>query len=85
MTGARFTKETFRFLDDLKKNNDREWFAASKKRYEQHIKDPALGIIEGFAPELKKISPHFMATPRSLFGSTATSASPRTRAPTRPT
>jgi uncharacterized protein (TIGR02453 family) len=62
-----FTQDTFRFLKDLKKNNDREWFAANKKRYEEQIKDPALRVIAAFAPELKKISPHFMATPRSLF------------------
>jgi len=62
-----FTPETFRFLKDLKKNNDREWFAAQKRRYEEHLKDPSLRIIAAFAPELKKISPHFMATPRSLF------------------
>ena len=67
MADACFTTETFRFLKDLKKNNDREWFTANKKRYEQHLKDPSLRIIASLAPELKKISPHFMATPRSLF------------------
>lgn len=67
MATACFTSETFRFLKDLKKNNDREWFAANKKRYEEHLKGPALRIIEAFAPELKELSPHFMATPRSLF------------------
>jgi len=62
-----FTQDTFRFLKDLKKHNDREWFAANKKRYEEQLKDPALRVIAAFAPELKNISPHFMATPRSLF------------------
>jgi uncharacterized protein (TIGR02453 family) len=64
---ACFSKETFRFLEDLEENNDRDWFADNKKRYEDHLKVPALRVIEGFAPQLKKISPHFMATPRSLF------------------
>ena len=67
MAATCFTPDTFRFLKDLKKNNDREWFAANKKRYEEQLKDPALRVIAAFAPELKKISPHFMATPRSLF------------------
>jgi uncharacterized protein (TIGR02453 family) len=62
-----FSKETFRFLKDLKKNNDRDWFKENKKRYEEHLRDPSLRVIAAFAPELKKISPHFMATPRSLF------------------
>jgi uncharacterized protein (TIGR02453 family) len=67
VTDACFTKETFRFLKDLKEHNDREWFADNKPRYEEHLKDPALRVIAAFAPELNKISPHFMATPRSLF------------------
>lgn len=62
-----FTRSTFRFLKDLEANNNREWFAEQKHRYEQHLKGPALQLIEAFGPELRKISPHFMATPRSLF------------------
>ena len=62
-----FTKATFKFLRDLKANNNRDWFAENKHRYEGDLKDPALRFIEDFAPELKKLSPHFMATPRSLF------------------
>ncbi|MDX1493136.1 MAG: DUF2461 domain-containing protein [Longimicrobiales bacterium] len=62
-----FTKETFRFLRDLKENNDRAWFAENKARYERELKVPALHLIEDFGPELKELSPHFKATPRSLF------------------
>lgn len=62
-----FTNASFRFLNDLKANNDRDWFNENKSRYEEHIKDPALRLISDFAPHLAKISPHFMATPRSLF------------------
>ncbi|MEM7417831.1 MAG: DUF2461 domain-containing protein [Gemmatimonadota bacterium] len=67
MATAYFTPKSFAFLRDLKANNNREWFAEHKPRYEEHIKTPALRLIEDFAPHLKKISPHFMATPRSLF------------------
>jgi uncharacterized protein (TIGR02453 family) len=62
-----FSKATFQFLKDLKVNNNRDWFAENKSRYEEDLKDPALRVIEAFGPELHKISPHFMATPRSLF------------------
>ena len=62
-----FTRATFAFLKELKANNDREWFAENKHRYEEHVKDSALRLIEDFAPHLAKLSPHFMATPRSLF------------------
>jgi len=65
--GRYFTNGTFQFLKDLKANNDREWFAEQKPRYEEQIKAPALRLIEDFAPHLSKLSPHFAATPRSLF------------------
>ena len=62
-----FTTKTFQFLKELAKNNDREWFAANKPRYEDHVKVPALRFIQDFGPTLEKISPHFHAGPRSLF------------------
>jgi uncharacterized protein (TIGR02453 family) len=65
--GAYFSRETFRFLKDLKKHNERAWFAENKARYEEHVKEPALRLIEGLAPKLDKLSPHFLATPRSLY------------------
>lgn len=65
--GPYFSRETFRFLQDLKKHNERAWFTENKARYEEHVKEPALRLIEAFAPRLDKLSPHFLATPRSLF------------------
>ncbi|GMV08022.1 MAG: TIGR02453 family protein [Gemmatimonadota bacterium] len=65
--GGYFTAETFRFLKQLAKNNDRDWFAANKPRYEEHVKEPALRLIQDFAPHLAELSPHFHAGPRSLF------------------
>ena len=62
-----FTRNTFRFMSELADNNDREWFAENKHRYEADIKDASLSFIEDFATHLKKLSPHFMAGPRSLF------------------
>lgn len=62
-----FSRATFTFLKDLKENNDRDWFGENRHRYEEHVKDAALRLIEDIAPHLRKISPHFTATPRSLF------------------
>jgi uncharacterized protein (TIGR02453 family) len=62
-----FTTNTFRFLLDLKDNNERAWFAEHKPRYEEHLKAPALRLIEDFAPLLAKISERFTASPRSLY------------------
>jgi uncharacterized protein (TIGR02453 family) len=64
-----FDPDLFEFLADLKENNDREWFAANKHRYEEHLLEPALAFIEDFAPRLEKISPHFRADAHPSGGS----------------
>jgi uncharacterized protein (DUF2461 family) len=66
---ASFSPELFSFLADLRANNNRDWFAANKDRYEDHLLEPALAFIEDFAPLLEKISPHFRADPRPSGGS----------------
>jgi uncharacterized protein (TIGR02453 family) len=66
---ASFSPELFSFLADLRANNDREWFAANRDRYEEHLLEPALQFITAFAPRLAKISPHFRADPRPSGGS----------------
>jgi uncharacterized protein (TIGR02453 family) len=66
---ASFGPELFRFLADLEANNNREWFAANKDRYEEHLLEPALAFIDAFAPRLAKISPHFRADARPSGGS----------------
>jgi uncharacterized protein (TIGR02453 family) len=68
-TQARFGPELFSFLADLRANNDREWFAANKHRYEEHLLEPALDFINAFAPKLEEISPHFRADARPTGGS----------------
>ena len=64
-----FRPELFQFLRQLKRNNDREWFARNKSRFEQTVRDPALGFITAFAPHLAKLSPHFVADARPTRGS----------------
>ena len=38
MTGL--SKDTVKFLKDLKANNNRDWFQANKKTYEAVVKQP---------------------------------------------
>jgi uncharacterized protein (TIGR02453 family) len=66
---APFSRELFSFLSDLRANNNREWFAANKDRYEEHLLEPALEFVAEFAPRLAKISPHMRADPRPSGGS----------------
>jgi uncharacterized protein (TIGR02453 family) len=64
-----FGPELFSFLSDLRANNNREWFAANKQRYEEDVLEPALAFIDAFAPRLAKISPYFRADARPSGGS----------------
>ncbi len=64
-----FAPALFRFLRDLRKNNDRDWFLAHKERYEREVKEPALAFIAAFAPTLRKIGPHLVADARPVGGS----------------
>ena len=64
-----FRPEMFDFLRQLKRHNDREWFARNKQRYVEAVQDPALAFIAAFAPYLHGLSPHFVADPRPSRGS----------------
>jgi uncharacterized protein (TIGR02453 family) len=64
-----FGPELFEFLVDLRANNNRDWFAANKHRYEEHLLEPALAFVDAFAPRLEAISPHFRADARPSGGS----------------
>lgn len=44
--------ETVRFLAELRDNNDRDWFARHKDRYEQVLKHPAEAFAAAMADEL---------------------------------
>ena len=69
MPHAYFTPQLFRFLRDLEKHNDREWFQENKWRYDEYVRDPFLKFIEDFRPRLNSISPHFIADPKPVGGS----------------
>ena len=64
-----FKKSTARFLRELEKNNNREWFELNKQRYEDDVREPALAYIEAMAPHLAKISDCFVASPKKVGGS----------------
>lgn len=64
-----FKTSTLKFLRELEKNNNREWFEANKHRYESDVREPALAYIEAMAPYLAKISGNFVASPKKAGGS----------------
>ena len=66
---ARFTPDFFRFLKELAKNNNREWFTANKGRYETSVRDPSLAFVRVAGPKLGRLSHHLVADPRPVGGS----------------
>lgn len=69
MAEPHFGSETFQFLAELRLNNDRQWFAANKPRYERCVKGPLLEFIAEFGEVLPIISSHFVADARPNGGS----------------
>ncbi len=57
------------FLDELAKNNNRDWFQANKARYESELLEPALAFIEAIEKPLRKVSPHVQAIAKKSGGS----------------
>ncbi len=53
---AQFTSEVFELLRQLKRHNNREWFARNKARYEQVVRNPALLFMAAVTPRLAKLS-----------------------------
>jgi uncharacterized protein (TIGR02453 family) len=62
-----FTPDVFEFLRQIKRRNNREWFARNKTRYEQVVRNPALLFIAAVTPQLAKLSRKIPAA--SLRGS----------------
>lgn len=64
-----FAPPFFKFLRDLKRHNDRDWFAANRERYVADVEAPMMQFITDFGGRLKRISPAFVADRRRMGGS----------------
>lgn len=64
-----FSPQLFEFLQELKANNNKEWFEANRSRYLEFVRDPMLAFIAAFRPRLANISPYLIADPKSNGGS----------------
>jgi uncharacterized protein (TIGR02453 family) len=63
-----FTPKTLSFLRSLKRNNDREWFAAHREEYSRDVQQPMLDFVALMAGELPSVAPDLVASPKaSLF------------------
>ncbi len=68
-TKGYYRAELFRFLKQLRRHNQRDWFLAHKGEYEQVAREPCLRFIAAFAVPLHEISPWFVADPQPSGGS----------------
>jgi uncharacterized protein (DUF2461 family) len=57
------------FMAELADNNNREWFAANKKRYERDVKEASLAFISEFGEVLPAVAPHIEAIAKVQGGS----------------
>lgn len=65
-----FTKGTVRFFTELRKNNNRDWFARNKAIYEREVLDPAKLFVVAMGERLRAIVPGIVAAPavnKSIF------------------
>ena len=59
-----FSKEIFKFLKDLEKNNNVEWFHSKKDRYQNFLVGPAKSFITEMAPFLNRLNPALRTEPK---------------------
>ena len=63
------TPKLFKFLREIKRHNDREWFAENKPRYEQDVRDPAVELVRQLDKPLSRAAPMLRAIPKAHGGS----------------
>ncbi len=66
---AYFSEELFKFLRELRDNNNREWFATNKARYEEVARQPMLDFIADLQPVFDNIAPQILADAKPVGGS----------------
>jgi uncharacterized protein (TIGR02453 family) len=58
-----------KFLRELDRNNNRNWFEKNKQRYEDDVREPAREFIRAMAPQVERISSHLTVSDRKVGGS----------------
>ena len=64
---SHFTKDFIKFLKDLSKNNNREWFNENKKRYETHVKEPFFNFIDEMITRINMDDPSVAIEPKDAI------------------
>ncbi|MGX1928102.1 DUF2461 domain-containing protein [Flagellimonas sp. 2504JD4-2] len=61
------TKAYTAFFKELAKNNNKEWFHANKKRYENDVKEPFLSLLEHLLATLMDWDSRILADPKKAM------------------
>ncbi len=64
-----FDNDFWQFFDDIKQNNNRQWFMDNKDHYKNHVVTPIMDFIVDMGQQLPDISPHYSAIPKANGGS----------------
>lgn len=62
-----FTQDFLTFFDELKKNNNRDWFHENKKLYETAVKEPFAELVEDLIYRISGEEPGFDITPKDAI------------------
>ncbi len=65
-----FSKESVDFLQDIRENNNKEWFENNRYRYDAYILNPSRAFVVEFGEHLQALVPNINAIPKingSLF------------------
>ena len=62
-----FSNEALKFLRGLKRNNDREWFAARKDIYEREVKAPMLALVAEINDAMIDFAPENVRAPQKAI------------------
>ncbi len=61
-----FSPASIRFLQQLKRNNDRDWFNARKDVFIREVQEPWLAIVEGVNQALLEFAPDYVKPARKV-------------------
>ncbi|MCO6484810.1 MAG: DUF2461 domain-containing protein [Saprospiraceae bacterium] len=62
-----FTNDFVRFLQELEKNNDRDWFQGQKVRYEREVKKPFERFVEEMISRVQALDRRIVLTPKDAI------------------
>jgi uncharacterized protein (TIGR02453 family) len=59
-----FHRETIKFYEELRENNDKHWFENHRQDYENHVLEPARAFVAAMGSKLLELSPEINASPK---------------------